>query len=266
MHLRHLREAVGVTVEQAAGRLGWSAARLARIEAGQTGVSPRDVRDLTAVYDVPAEEVDLLLRCTREARQKGWWQLHGTVLTGAYVGLEAAAHAIRGYEALTVPGLLQTEGYARALVRHGWPDLDADEADKRVHLRMNRQALLTQDNPPAVWIVVDEAVLHRPVGGRRVMREQLDHLLRTADLPTVTVQVLPFAAGAHSGMDGAFTMLLYEGSTSQNVVFVSNAAGGLFLEKEEELQRYAFVFDHLRANALPPDHAIAMIAGLVKEL
>jgi transcriptional regulator with XRE-family HTH domain len=266
MQLRRLREAAGVTIDQVAERLGCSASKVSRMETGQTAASTRDVRAMAMRYGVPADEVDLLLRFAREAREKGWWQLYGTVLTGAYVGLEAAADAIRAYEALVVPGLLQTEAYARAMIRNGRPDLDADEADKRVHVRMNRQSLLTQGDPPELWIVLDEAVLHRMVGGRQVMREQFDHLMRVADLPSVTVQILPFAAGAHSGMDGTFTILLYEESVSQNVVFVSNAAGGLFLEKEEELQRYAFVFDHLRTNALPPDRAIPVIAELAKEL
>jgi hypothetical protein len=131
---------------------------------------------------------------------------------------------------------------------------------------MNRQSLLTQDDPLDLWIVLDEALLHRPVGGRLVMREQFDHLVEAAELPNVTVQVLPFATGPHAGMDGTFTILLYEESAGQNLVFVSNAAGGLFLEKEEELQRYSFVFDHLRASALDPDDTVSMIVGLAKEL
>jgi transcriptional regulator with XRE-family HTH domain len=266
MQLRRLREAAGVTIDQVAEQLECSASKISRIETGQTGVSPRDVRDMAAVYGVPPEEAQLLLRFAREAREKGWWQLYGTVLTGAYVGLEAAADSVRAYEALVVPGLLQTEDYARAMIYNGRPDIGGEEAEKRVRVRMNRQSLLTQDDPLDLWIVLDEAVLHRPVGGRAVMRAQFDRLLRAADLPNVTLQILPFTAGAHAGMDGTFTILLYEESAGQNLVFVSNAAGGLFLEKDEELQRYAFVFDHLRASALPPDEAVSVIAGLAKEL
>jgi transcriptional regulator with XRE-family HTH domain len=266
MQLRRLREAAGVTIDQVAEQLECSASKISRIETGQTGVTPRDVRDMAAVYGVPPGEAELLLRFAREARQKGWWQLYGTVLTGAYVGLEAAADGIRAYEALVVPGLLQTEEYARAMIRTGRPDIDTEEAEKRVRVRMNRQSLLTQDDPIDLWIVLDEAVLHRPVGGRAVTKEQFDHLVEVAELPNVTLQVLPFATGPHAGMDGTFTILLYEESAGQNLVFVSNAAVGLFLEKEEELQRYAFVFDHLRASALDPDDTIAMIVGLAKEL
>jgi transcriptional regulator with XRE-family HTH domain len=266
MQLRRLREAAGVTIDQVAEQLECSASKISRIETGQTGVTPRDVRDMAAVYGVPAEEADLLLRFAREARQKGWWQLYGTVLTGAYVGLESAADSIRAYEALVVPGLLQTEGYARALISNGRPDIGAEETETRVRIRMNRQSLLTQDDPLDLWIVLDEAVLHRPVGGPAVMREQFDHLAAVAELPNVTLQILPFTAGAHAGMDGTFTILLYEESEGQSLVFVPNAAGGLFLEKDEELQRYAFVFDHLRASALAPDKAVAMIARLAEEL
>jgi transcriptional regulator with XRE-family HTH domain len=266
MQLRRLREAAGITIDQVAEKLECSASKISRIETGQTGVTTRDVHQLITVYGVPEDGADLLLRFAREARQKGWWQLYGTVLTSAYVGLEAAADAVRSYEALVVPGLLQTEGYARAMIEGGRPDLDDAEVEKRVRVRVNRQSLLNQDDPLDLWIVLDEAVLHRPVGGRVVMREQLNHLIEAAHLPSVTLQVLPFAAGAHAGMDGTFTILLYSESEGKNLVFVSNAAGGLFLEKDEELERYAFVFDHLRASALAPDEAVSLIAGMAKEL
>jgi transcriptional regulator with XRE-family HTH domain len=266
MELRRLREAAGVTIDQVAARLECSASKISRIETGQSGASPRDVRDIIDMYHVPAEEAEALLRIAREARQKGWWQLYGAVLTGAYVGLEAAADAIRTYEALVVPGLLQTEDYARTMIRAGRPDIDSDEVDKRVRVRMNRQSLLSQSDPLDLWVVLDEAVLHRPVGGRAVMRQQLERLVETAELPTVTLQVLPFAAGAHAGMDGTFTILLYGEDADQNLVFASNAAGGLFLEKDDELSRYAFIFDHLRASALRPEASVAMIAGLAKEM
>jgi transcriptional regulator with XRE-family HTH domain len=261
-----LREAAGITIEQVAEKLECSASKISRIETGQTGVTPRDVHQLIAIYGVPDDSADLLLRFAREARQKGWWQPYGTILTSAYVGLEAAADAIRTYEALVVPGLLQTEGYARATIEGGRPDIDPEEAEKRIRVRMNRKPLLSQDDPLDLWIVLDEAVLHRPVGGRAVMREQLSHLVEAANLPNVTLQVLPFAAGAHAGMDGTFTILLYDEPEGKNLVFVSNAAGGLFLEKDEELHRYAFVFDHLRASALAPDEAVSLIAGMAKEL
>src|SRR5439155_22062508 len=221
-------------------------------------------REIIDAYDIGPDNVELLLDIASEARQKGWWQLFCAVLTGAYVGLEAAADAIQAYEALVVPGLLQTEDYARAMIRAGRPDIDGGEVEIRVRVRMNRQSLVSQDDPVDLWVVLDEAVLHRPVGGRAVMRQQFDHLVRAAELPNVTVQVLPFAAGAHAGMDGTFSILRYEHNPTQNFVFASNAAGGLFLEKDEELERYSFIFDHLRAHALRPEGSVAMIAGLAK--
>lgn len=265
MELRRLRDAAGVTIDQVAERLECSASKISRIETGQTGVTPRDVRDMLVVYGVDPDQAESLLQIAREARMKGWWQLYGDVLTSAYVGLEAAADQIRGYEAAVVPGLLQTEDYARAMIHAARPDINAVEIDKRVRVRVGRQSLLTQDDPIDLWVVLDEAVLRRPVGGRSVMRRQLEHLIMVADLSNVTLQVLPFTAGAHAGMDGAFALLLYEESADQNFVFAANAAGGLFLEKDDELQRYAFIFDHLRANALRPEESVAMIAMLTKE-
>jgi transcriptional regulator with XRE-family HTH domain len=266
MELRRLREAAGITIDQVAERLECSASKISRIETGQSGATTRDVRDILDLYRVSTDEADTLVQIAREARQKGWWQLYGTVLTGAYVGLEAAADAIRAYEALVVPGLLQTEDYARAMIHAARPDINATEIDQRVRVRMGRQSLLTQDDPLSLWVVLDEAVLHRPVGGKSVMRRQLDHLVASAGLPNVTLQVLPFEAGAHAGMDGTFTILLYKEPPNHNLVFASNAAGGLFLEKDDELQRYAFIFDHLRANALRPEESVAVIAAQTKEL
>ena len=266
MELRRLRDQAGVTIDLVAERLECSASKISRIETGQTGVTPRDVRDMLQVYEVDPGLAEALLEIAREARQKGWWQLYGDVLTSAYVGLEAAADEIRAYEALVVPGLLQTGEYARAMIRAARPDIDEAEIDRRVRVRNSRQSLLTQDDPVHVWVVLDEAVLRRPVGGPAVMRRQLEHLISVSERANVTLQVLPFAAGAHAGMDGTFAILLYEESANQNFVFASNAAGGLFLEKDDELHRYAVIFDRLRLSASRPDDSIVVIASLAKEL
>jgi len=265
MELRRLREAAGITIDQVAERLECSGSKISRIETGQTGVTPRDVRDMLGIYTVSNDYAEMLLQIAREARQKGWWQLFGDVLTGAYVGLEAAADHVHSYEGQVVPGLLQTEEYAQAMILAARPDISAAEVEKRVRVRMSRQSLLSQDEPLDLWVVLDEAVLHRPVGGAEVMRRQLSHLTSSGELPNVTLQVLPFAAGAHAGMDGAFTMLLYDESADQNLVFASNAAGGLFLEKENELERYEFIFDYLRAKALRPDESLSTILRFAKE-
>jgi transcriptional regulator with XRE-family HTH domain len=265
IELRRLREASGATIDQVADRLACSASKISRIETGHSGVTPRDVRQILTVYNVGGEYAETLLEMAREARQKGWWQLYGTVLTSAYVGLEAAADAIHAYEALVVPGLLQTEDYARAMIHAARPDIDEAEVEKRVRVRIGRQSLLTQDDPLDLWVVLDEAVLRRPVGGPGVMRRQLDHLTMVAELPNVTLQVLPFSAGAHAGMDGTFAILLFQERSNEDLVFSANAAGGLFLEKDDELQRYAFIFDYLRSSALRPPESVAMIAQMAKE-
>jgi transcriptional regulator with XRE-family HTH domain len=263
--LRRLREAAGTTIDQVAERLNCSASKISRIETGQSGVSSREVRDILAAYEVEGELAEWLVEMAREAKQRGWWQLYGTVLTSAYVGLEAAAAELRSFEPLVIPGLLQTEEYARAMVLAGWPDMSTEEVEQRIRVRMKRQSLLFQDDPLQLSIILDEAALRRPVGGIEAMRRQLDKLVNAAGLPHVTLQVLPLSAGAHGGMDGAFTILLFEEQANQNLVFAANGAGGLFLEKDDEIERYAGIFAGLQRGALSPTRSIEMIATLAKE-
>jgi transcriptional regulator with XRE-family HTH domain len=263
--LRKLRESSGATIDQVAERLACSSSKISRIETGQSGVSQREVRDILAAYGVDGEQVEVLVEIAREAKQRGWWQLFGSVLTSAYVGLEAAADEVWSYEVLVVPGLLQTEDYARAMIQAARPEMTDEEVEQRIRVRMNRQSLLSQDDPLRLALVLDEAVLHRPVGGQRVMREQLERLSAAYELPSVSLRVLPFAAGAHGGMDGTFTMLRYAEPTNHDVVFAANAAGGLFLEKDEELQRYAEIFERLQSSALSAVESREMIEDLAKE-
>lgn len=266
LELRRLREAAGITIEAVAERLECSSSKISRIETGHSGATPRDVRDMLAVYGVDGKAAEELVQVAREARQKGWWHLYGTVLTGAYVGLEAAASEIRQYEAQVVPGLLQVPEYARTMIGRARPDIGESEVDRRVRVRIARQSLVIQDDPLYLAVVLDEAVFHRLVGGLAVMRRQLDHLVMMAGQPNVTLQVLPFAVGAHAGMDGSFAILGYEDPADPDVVFAENAAGGLFLEKDEELRRYHVIFDQLRMSALPPDQSAEFIAARAKEL
>lgn len=254
-----------MTIESVAEQLECSASKISRIETGHTMASVRDVRDMLEIYGVPAAARDELLQIAREARQKGWWHPFSTVLTGAYVGMEAAASSIRAWEPQVVPGLLQTEEYSRAMIRGARPDITSEEVEKRVRVRRNRQSLLSQDDPIDLWVVLDETVVSRPVGGDPVMRAQLEHLVEAADLPNVTLQILPFDAGAHAGMDGTFTILDFPEPNDPAVVYAENATGGLFLEKSEELQKYAFIFDHIRAAAIRPEESVALIAKLAKE-
>jgi len=263
--LRRYREQSGLTIDAVADRLACSKSKVSRIETGHTTATPRDVQDLLAVYGVKGAVSDELVQIAREARQKGWWHPLTTVLTGAYVGLEAAAKRIRAYEQQVVPGLLQTEKYAKAMLHTARPDIDQDEAERRVRVRMQRQSLLIQDDPIELWVVLDEAVLSRPVGGDAVMREQLVRLLDATELPNVTLQILPFAAGAHAGMDGTFAILDFPDEQDPDVVFAENATGGLFIEKADELLKYHVIFRSLHAAALPAEDSAAMLADVAKE-
>ena len=263
--LRRRREAAGVTIDGVAERLECSASKISRIETGHTSATPRDVRDMLEIYGVLGAECDELVQIAREARQKGWWHPYSTVLTGAYVGLEAAAQSVRAYEQQVVPGILQTEEYAKAMIKAARPDITADEVDRRVRVRLGRQSLLNQDDPIELWVVLDEAVVSRPVGGDGVMRAQLERLVEASDLPNVTLQILPFEAGGHAGMDGTFAILDFPEPSDPDVVYAENATGGLFLEKSDELRKYQFIFDHIRAAALGPEESVACIAKLAKE-
>jgi transcriptional regulator with XRE-family HTH domain len=263
--LRRRRDAAGVTIEGVAERLECSASKISRIETGHTTATPRDVRDMLEIYGVVGSEADELVQISREARQKGWWHPYSAVLTSAYVGLEAAAHSVRCYEQQVVPGLLQTEDYARAMIRAARPDVSAEEVERRVRVRLGRQSLLNQDDGVDLWVVLDEAVVSRPVGGDAVMRVQLERLVAAADTPNVTIQVLPFEVGAHAGMDGTFAILDFPEPSDPEVVFAENATGGLFLEKADEIRKYLFIFDQIKAAALPAEDSAALLSKFVEE-
>jgi transcriptional regulator with XRE-family HTH domain len=266
LELRRLRENAKVTIEYAAEHLECSSSKISRIETGHIGASPRDVRDLLAIYGVDDPTTEDLVQVAREARQKGWWHAYGSVLTGAYVGLEAAASSIKAYEAQVVPGLLQIPEYTRTVIRAARPDITDDELEQRMQVRRRRQSLIDSDDPLNFYVVLDEAIFHRVVGNASIMAEQLDHLAMMGERPHVTLQVLPFEAGAHAGIDGTFAILEYEDPSDPDVVFAENAAGGLFLEKDHEIARYRFIFDHLQTSALPPVQSVERIVARAKEL
>jgi transcriptional regulator with XRE-family HTH domain len=265
VELRRHREAAGVTIDVVAERLGCSPSKVSRIETGHTSALPRDVRDMLEIYGVEDGVKEELVQIAREARQKGWWHPYSTILNGAYVGLEAAARSIKTYEQQVVPGLLQSEAYAIAMIRAARLGDTDQKIEQRVRVRMGRQSLLTQDDPIDLRVVLDEAVVSRPVGGDEVMRDQLMQLIEAARLPNVTLQILPFDAGAHAGMDGTFAILEFEEDEDADVVFAENATGGLFLEKAEELRKYVSIFDTIQATALPPEESTEMIEMLVEE-
>ena len=210
--LRRHREAAGITIDVVADRRGCSPSKVSRTDTVHAGATARDVYDILDIYRVPESVQEKLVQIAREAKQKGWWYPFSTVLNSAYVGLEAAARSIRTYEQQVVPGLLRSEEYAIAMIRAARLGDTDTEMEQRVHVRMARQSLLTQDDPIDLRVVLDEAVLSRPVGGDAVMRDQLIRLIEAARLPNVIMQILPFAAGPHAGMDGTFAILEF-GST-----------------------------------------------------
>lgn len=257
--LRRLREAADLTIDEVGEKLECSASKISRIETGHVGVTPRDVRDMLELYGISGDAQDALVQLAREARRRGWWHAYNEVFTGAFVGLEADASSLRAFQALLVPGLLQTDSYARAVIKAMRPDADETEVARRVAARMARQQLLTDPAPPEYWAVIDEAVLHRSVGGPEVMGEQLARLREVAELPHVTIQVVPFATGAHSGMEGPFLILSFPEQADPDVVYVDSTPTGLYLEAVADVHRYALMFDHLRATALKPDDSRELI-------
>ncbi|WP_019813076.1 helix-turn-helix domain-containing protein [Saccharomonospora saliphila] len=262
--LRRLRENAQLTIDEVGEKLECSASKISRIETGHVGVTPRDARDLLELYGVHGEDQEALVQLAREARKRGWWHAYNEVFTGAFVGLEADASSLRAFQALLVPGLLQTERYAHAVIRAMRPGADDSEIERRVAARMARQRLLRDPHPPEYWAVVDEAVLHRVVGGPSVMAEQLSHLADACRLPHVTVQVVPFGAGAHPGMEGPFLILGFPERADQDVVYVDSTSSGLYLEMESDVRRYSLMFDHLRAAALKPDDSVEVIVGAAR--
>jgi transcriptional regulator with XRE-family HTH domain len=262
--LRQRRERAGLSLEVVAERLECSQSKISRIETGHTSVTVRDVRDMLTIYEATDAEIEELSDLARDARQKAWWHPFTQVLSSAYVGLEAEAQRVRTYEQLVVPGLLQTEAYARAMMLT-LPKRRAEEVSDRIRVRMQRQSLLDREDDFFLWVVLDEAAVSRPVGGHEVMREQLHRLVEAAERPNVKIQLLPFELGAHAGMDGTFAILDFQESRDRSIVFAENATGGLFIDKFDEVQRYLRLFDIIHTAALGPEHTVARIKELVEE-
>ncbi|WP_329255441.1 helix-turn-helix domain-containing protein [Actinoallomurus sp. NBC_01490] len=269
MELRRLREASGLMIEDVAKHLECSMSRVSRIETGKSVARIRDVRDMLDLYKVgDAAQREQLLTLAKDAQQRGWWTEYESVLSAGldtYVGLEASAASLRTFQTHLVPGLLQTEEYARALIKVGRPTESPDNIDRMISLRQRRQAMLADAGTLELWAVLDEAVLRRPIGGVTVMRAQLARLLEADELPSVTIQVLPFARGAHPGLGGAFTIIGFPDPTDLDVVYVDSPAGNIFLEKDRDVRRHTTWFDHLRAAALPPDESTDFIAAIADE-
>jgi transcriptional regulator with XRE-family HTH domain len=253
-HLRRLRERAGFTTEQAAEAIRASHSKISRMEHGRVSFKERDIADLLTLYGVASlTERQGLLALAREANTPGWWAGYSDILPHwlePYFGLEAAASFIRTYELQFVPGLLQTDEYARAVIRLGNAGSE-DEVTRRTEARINRRLLLDREDPPRKWAVIDEAALRRPIGDSAVMREQIRHLIKMADHPAVTLQVLPFTAGGHRALGGPFTILRFAEPDLRDVVYIEQLTSALYLDKPTEVDSYLEVMEQLCLQAEP---------------
>jgi transcriptional regulator with XRE-family HTH domain len=267
--LRELREAAGLTQEEVSERTGKDRSTLYRLENAQQRPQRSTLIQLLDLYGVAEPLRGELLTLLREAKQRGWMLRYRSelpVVYSDYISLEDEARSISNYESLSVPGLLQTEAYARAQLRGIHPHADEQDIEVRVVARMERQPVLSKDGAPKLWAIMDEAALRRAVGGRDVMRGQVAHLLEVRSQPNVTIQVVPYGAGAHPGMDGPFVLLEFAGAADPSIVYIESGAGGLFLEEEAEIRRYILMFEHLRAAASGLDATAALLGDIAAEI
>ncbi len=268
--LRRLRQAAGTTPEAAGEAIRASHAKISRLELGRVGFKQRDVADLLTLYGVTDEQDrQVLLALARQANAPGWWHKYGDILPNwfeMYVGLEQAASVIRTYEVQFVPGLLQTEDYARAVTVLGHPGGSADEIERRVNLRMARQRFFTQPQTPQLWVVVDEAALWRAPDGPRVMRAQLQHLIELTELPNITLQVVPFRCGGHPAAGGPFTLLRFREPDLPDIVYLEQLTSALYLDKKQDIEHYLLVMDHLSVAADSPNETTGLLRRIIEEI
>jgi transcriptional regulator with XRE-family HTH domain len=259
--LRALRNEKGLTVEQVAEQLLCSTSKVSRMETGHGVATPRDIRDLCNLYEVTDRaERDRLMTLARQSREQAWWQSY-ELAYGTYVGLEVEAVAISAFQSSVIHGLLHTAGYARASHEGAVPRLDPEQIDKQIEAKLTRQTILTRPSPPCFAVILDEAALHRMVGGREVMATQLAKIMEVSAMPNVTVQVIPFAMGFHPALESNFTILELPDPTP-GVVFVEGLVGSIYLERPDDLTRYRDIFAKLQSIALSPQDTANLIADL----
>jgi transcriptional regulator with XRE-family HTH domain len=268
--LRRLREASGITPEQAGYEIRGSRSKISRLEHGRVGFKERDVEDLLTLYGVtdPQDRAGMLSLAQR-ANTPGWWARYHDIIPDwlePYLGLEMAASLIRNFELQFVHGLLQTEDYARAVTSLGFGPHAADQVERRVRLRMQRQDVLTDSDPPRAWFVIDEAALRRPIGGRQVMRAQMKHLLDVASLPQITLQVVPFRHGGHAGAGGAFTILRFAAPDLPDVVYLEQLTSALYLDDRKDVDHYMEVMNRLSAEAHTPAATTRFLKEIIRDL
>ena len=268
--LRRLREARAIKLEEVADQLGLAASTLSRIETGKAPTKTAYLTALLEMYGVTdAGQRQVLIDMAREGHRKGWWAVYDDVLPtgfGIYVGLEAEATGLRVYETQVVNGLLQTPGYARAVLREVHKKDSPEQLQRLAELRLKRQEVLDQEDPPDLWLILDETVIRRPIGGPEVMVGQLKHLVEASQWPNVTLQVLPFSSGAHPALTGPFTILEFPERSDPDVVYFDSWGGPIYLEKDKEVRTCTEAFDRLRAAARSPGDSADLAGQVAREL
>jgi transcriptional regulator with XRE-family HTH domain len=268
--LRRLREDADISAEEAGYEIRASRSKISRMETGRVGFKARDVEDLLTLYGVTdGQQRSEVLALVRRSNMPDWWARYGDILPGwfeTYLGLESSAASIRSFEVQFVPGLFQTEDYARAVTRLGHKAAPAEEIERRVGLRVRRQDLLARPGPPRVWAVMDEAVLRRPFGGTAVMRAQFRRLAEAAQMPRVTLQVVPFDRGGHAGASGAFSILRFRERDLPDVVYIEQLTSAIYLDQRSDVEHYLEVVDQLSSEALTPVDTMRFIEQVAKEI
>jgi transcriptional regulator with XRE-family HTH domain len=268
-HLRRLREASGIPRDAAGDTIRASSSKISRLELGRVSSKERDVADLITLYGVTnPEEREILLTLARQANAPGWWREYGDVLPNwfeTYLGLEQAASVIRTYEPQLVPGLLQTEDYARAIMLLRHLHVSNGEIERRVALRMARQALLSQPGAPDLWVALDEATLRRPLGDQKLQQAQLLQLIEMAERPNITLQIVPFDAGAHGAVGGPFTILRFSEPDLPDIVYLEHLTNALYLDKKRDIVEYLAVMDNLCIQAESPTNTLCLLHKAINE-
>ncbi|WP_410627251.1 helix-turn-helix domain-containing protein [Amycolatopsis sp. cmx-8-4] len=267
--LRRLREEAGITRQQAGYNIRGSESKISRLELGRVGFKERDVTDLLTMYGVEeSTERQTFLDMVKQSNEPGWWRRFGETMPNWFtdlVGLEEAAARIQIWEPLYVSGLLQIEGYARAIFSHGRPEMADDRVDQLVALRMRRQKMFSRPDAPRVWMVLDESVLHRPIGGVKVLKRQIEYLLEMSALPHVSVQVLPYSRSGLSA-EHAFSLMRFGEPELPNIAYVEYLTGAHYIEKREEIEKYSRALDMLAVDAETPDRSRSMLAKRRQEI
>jgi transcriptional regulator with XRE-family HTH domain len=267
--LRRLRESAGIARADAGYAIRASDSKISRLELGRVAFKDRDIADLLTMYGITDEgEREAFLELARHANEPGWWRRFGDVSPNwfqEFVGLEESAARIQTYELQFIPGLLQIEAYTRAIATRGRPDFTPPEAERRIAMRMRRQKILTGVNPVKLWVVLDESVLHRPIGGRHVQRKQLEHMLEMSALPNVIVQVIPNHLSGYAA-ETPFTLLRFSEPELPDVVYVEHLSGALYLDSRQDIELYSRALDRLMVDAETPEQSRQMLAKALAQI